>query len=356
MERQTIQIKVRDGYELWLGRGLLDALGTAVRTVSRGERVAVITDSHVAPLYLDRAVKSLQEAGFRTASFVLEAGEAQKTVENVSAVWSFLAEQEWTRRDLIVALGGGVVGDLSGFAAGCYQRGISVVQVPTTLLAAVDASVGGKTAVNLNQGKNLVGVFHQPALVLCDPDCFATLSEHSVRDGMAEAIKTAIVGDAGLFSLLETGEADDVDIIDRCVRFKAKIVSVDETEQGIRVCLNLGHTFGHAIERVSRFSVSHGHAVAVGIAWMANYAAARGILSQTDAERIHAVLERNGLPTDGAWDSEQLIGAIRADKKRSGDLIRLVLPTAIGAWTTECVPLSALHAVLGLAREGMNGH
>ena len=291
-------------------------------------------------------------AGFQVTSFVFTAGEARQCADTYMKLLTFLARNHLTRTDAIVALGGGVVGDLAGFAAATNLRGIRFVQVPTTLLAAVDSSVGGKTAIDLPEGKNLVGAFWQPSLVLCDTACLDTLPKATFRDGCAEVIKYGILFDRDFFDYLSgTGmEFDREYVIERCVAMKRDVVDRDEFDVGTRKLLNLGHTIGHSVEANSRFTLSHGQSVAIGTAIVARAAAAKGILSREDCGRILKTLRAYGLPVETSDDPEILAGIALSDKKRSGSTLDLIVPEAIGSCKVLPVPVSD---VLAWIQEGM---
>jgi len=263
---KSICVKASNEYQVMIGRGLLPMLGEQIASVCKPQTVAIISDSTVWPLYGETAAKSIENAGFTVISFVFPAGEASKNGETYLQALNFLAEAKVTRTDCIVALGGGVVGDLAGFTAATYLRGVSYIQVPTTLLAAVDSSVGGKTAIDLPAGKNLCGAFYQPRLVLCDTDTLSTLPQDIFRDGCAEVIKYGILYDPVLFGHLEkTGlNFDREAVITRCVELKRDVVAEDEFDTGARMKLNLGHTIGHGVEARSNFSLSHGKSVSIG--------------------------------------------------------------------------------------------
>ncbi len=344
MEPFVIPVRVREGYDVIIGNGLLQDSGMRLRAALGDCRVAIITDSNVARIYLEPLRQSLRAAGFDAPAYVFPAGEANKRMGTLAELLEFLAEHHLTRKDCVVALGGGVTGDMAGFAAGCYLRGVRYVQIPTTLLAAVDSSVGGKTAVDLSAGKNLAGLFHQPSLVLCDTAAFDTLEENEFANGLAEAIKTAILDDEALFALLEAGNArgNITDIVKQCVAFKARIVEADETETGIRKTLNLGHTAGHAIERCSDFTIPHGHAVAAGLAIIARAAERLGWAQAPIAQRIEAALIKNNLPTTSGYSPEALAEAALSDKKRAGGRITLVVPRRIGACDLIDIPVEQL--------------
>ena len=351
---QTVAVRVDPAYAVSIGGGLLPRCGALLSPVIGACRAAVIADSTVAPLYLDTVIGSLHQAGFSVCSHCYPAGEASKNLSTLSDLLEFLAAEHLTRTDCVIALGGGVCGDMAGFAAGCYLRSVRLVQLPTTLLAAVDSSVGGKTAVDLRAGKNLAGVFLQPAAVLCDTDCLKTLPSAVFADGAAEAVKTGVLADEGLFALLAGGGLRDhlPEIIARCVTYKAGVVERDEREQGERRLLNLGHTAGHAIEKCSGYAVSHGRAVAMGTVLIARAAERLGWSEEPCAERIAAVLRDCGLPTETTFSAAELADAALADKKRSGGDITLVIPRRIGSCCLKKLPVTELRAVFAAGLEG----
>lgn len=314
----------------------------------------IVSDSNVAPLYLLKVKKSLAEAGFFTQTHVVPAGEESKSVAVLGELLEAFAEAHLTRTDLAVALGGGVIGDLTGFAAGCYLRGIRFVQIPTTLLAAVDASVGGKTAVNLAHGKNLAGLFHQPIGVYCDVDTLQTLPEHEIADGAAEAIKHGILDDPALFDIYENGNPAEKyeEIIVRSVIYKSRIVMEDPNEKGVRKMLNLGHTPAHAIERLSNFAISHGHAVAIGLAIVARASVRRGILDSDESARIINTIRRSGLPVFCPYSAADMATVAALDKKAAASDITVILPEKIGQCRMEKMPLSELEALFTDGLEG----
>ena len=351
---QTIQVHTAPAYEVSIGGGLLHTCGQRLREVLAPCRVAVITDSTVAPLYLKTVTGSLEGAGFTVCSYIFPAGEGSKNFTTLSAILEFLAEQHLTRTDCVAALGGGVTGDMAGFAAACYLRGIRCVQLPTTLLSAVDSSVGGKTAIDLKAGKNLAGAFLQPAAVLCDTDCLRSLPPEVFADGAAEAIKTGVLDDESLFALFEDGTltAAPEEVIARCVGYKAGVVERDEKEQGERRLLNLGHTVGHAIEKCSGYAIPHGHAVAAGLAIIARSAEALGWTEAPIAGRIAACLAKNDLLTGTAYSAQALADAALADKKRAGGDITLVMPKRIGVCELKKVPVTELLPIIAAGLEG----
>ena len=344
----TIEVNASKHYTVEIGSGLLPGLGPRIAALGGAQRVCIVSDSNVWPLYGAAADASLHAAGLETCAFVFPAGESSKNGATYLELLNFLAENHLSRSDILVALGGGVVGDLTGFAAATYQRGIRFVQVPTTLLAAVDSSVGGKTAIDLPAGKNLAGAFCQPSLVLCDIDCLSTLPEDIFRDGCAEVIKTAILFDEKLFmELVRDGlNFDREAVIAACVRHKRDIVVADEFDRGQRNLLNLGHTFGHAVEKLSDFTLSHGKAVAIGTAMAARAAVSQGLADQGTATRIMWLLERFGLPIFTHHSAEALANAALSDKKRAGDTVKLILPKAVGECAIVPTPVSQLESII----------
>ncbi len=341
---KTIAIAASEAYEVRIGRGLLDRCGEMIRAISDASAVMIVSDDRVDPLYGDRTAASLQAAGFRVERFVFPHGEAHKTVETWHQLLERLCACHITRTDLIVALGGGVVGDLAGFAAATYQRGIRYIQLPTTLLAMVDSSVGGKTAVDLDGGKNMVGSFHQPALVLCDPDTLSTLPEEEYRCGCAEIIKYAMIGSRDFFRRLKDRPVREQyeEVITTCVEMKRRYVLEDEFDTGLRMMLNFGHTFGHAAEACSHFGILHGQGVAIGMSIICRAACARGVFSPEDRDALLALLRLYGLPTEASWPAEDMARAAGSDKKATGSAVRLIVPEAIGTCRIEKVPSAEL--------------
>ena len=345
---RTIPVKTNPAYAVTIGPGLLRDCGPRLRELLPPCHMAVVTDSTVGPLYLETVTESLKAAGFAVSAYAFPAGEGSKNLSTLSDILEFLAGERLTRSDCLIALGGGVAGDMAGFAAACYLRGIRCVQLPTTLLSAVDSSVGGKTAIDLKAGKNLAGAFLQPAAVLCDTDCLGTLPPAVFADGAAEAIKTGVLCDETLFALFEDGtlKADPAEVIARCVAYKAGVVERDEKEQGERKLLNLGHTVGHAIEKCSGYTIPHGHAVAAGLAMIARAAERLGWTEEPLAARICACLAKNALPVSAEYAPEALAEAALADKKRSGDAITIVVPRKIGLCELKKMPVAELLPVI----------
>jgi len=329
-------------YSIRIGSHLLDRVGQEARSLGLGRRCALITDDRVGPLYAARVEQSLAQAGFESTTMTVSAGEKSKRLEIVARGYAQLARHRLERKSFVVALGGGVVGDLAGFIAATYLRGLGFVQLPTSLLAQVDSSVGGKVGVNLPAGKNLVGAFHQPRLVLCDQDVFATLPRREFSAGLAEVIKYGIIYDAGFFrrlerdldNLLALDAATLAAVVARCCAIKAEVVGQDETETGLRAILNFGHTIGHAFEAVARYGrYLHGEAIAIGQVAAARLSQQRSGLSESDVRRIQVLLERAGLPTEAsanAREVDRLLAAMRLDKKVSDGQIKFVLARKIG--------------------------
>ncbi|MFA5658512.1 MAG: 3-dehydroquinate synthase, partial [Oscillospiraceae bacterium] len=277
---KTLTVRVKPEYEIYIGSGVLKSCGEIIAKKVKGKKAVIVTDDIVSDLYAKSVALSLNEQGVKTDIFVFENGEHSKSHEILIKLYDYLSEKQMTRSDFLVALGGGVVGDLTGFAAATYLRGLEVVQLPTTLLAMTDSSIGGKTAVNIKSGKNLVGAFKQPACVICDTNTLKTLSDEIFTDGMSEVIKYGMIKDAALFELLNK-KADDTDIeqvILKCAEIKKTVVESDEFDKGERMLLNFGHTLGHAIEKYYNYNgISHGKAVAVGMCMMSYYTEKAGL-------------------------------------------------------------------------------
>ena len=348
--RVSLPARAPHGYDVTVGFGLRHSAGERITAVHSPCRALLLTDDTVEALYAADVTASLSAAGFSVVPHVIPHGEASKSGENLLALLEKMASEQLTRADLLVALGGGVVGDLGGFAAAVYQRGIPFIQMPTTLLAMVDASVGGKTAIDLAAGKNLCGAFHQPSLVICDTACLDTLPPAVFADGMAEVIKYAFINDAVLYGLLRAGDPDMAEVIRLCVEDKRALVEADETDKGVRQLLNLGHTVGHAVEACSGYAVSHGSAVAVGMAVMTRAAERSGICAAGTAEALLALLETYGLSAECPFTPEQLYAAALSDKKRAGGFLTLVVPYGVADARLVTVPVDALE---GYIRAGL---
>ena len=337
MKQLTVPLPGRE-YDILMERGLLDQAGPRCRAVlKKASRLAVVTDSQVGPLYAGRLTASLEEAGFTVRTFVVPAGESSKCAARLSELWEGFMEFGLTRTDAVVALGGGVVGDLAGFAAATVLRGVDFVQIPTTLLAQVDSSVGGKVAIDLAAGKNLAGAFWQPRLVLMDPDVLDTLPLHVFLEGMAEVVKYGCIRDAAFFDFLAARPsrsalmADIEHILYTCCDIKRGVVERDERDTGERMLLNFGHTLGHAYELAGNYARwSHGDAVAAGMCAAARLGERLGITPAGTADRLERVLAALGLPTRIVCAPEQYAAAIGLDKKGSGHTISVILLEEIG--------------------------
>lgn len=339
----TISVKSQRAYDILIEDGILAEAGRLARERLGGNTAAIITDETVDSLYGEQLFDALSAAQYRVIKFVVPCGEASKSAANYIALLSFLAASHFTRSDVIFALGGGVAGDLAGFAAATYQRGVSYVQIPTTLLAMVDSSVGGKTAIDLPEGKNLAGAFWQPGLVICDPSLLNTLAEDELRNGLAEVAKYAILSGGSLLAALENPAAlPFLDIITLCVSIKRDIVEQDERESGVRKQLNLGHTVGHAVEQLSDYGISHGFAVSIGTAVIARAAEKHGMCSAEACADILSLLRSLSLPIDTDFTAAEISAAAAADKKRSGDYLSLIVPRAVGDCVIHDIPVSKL--------------
>lgn len=337
MRELTVALPGRE-YNIKIEKGLLDRAGACCREVlPKARRMAVVTDSNVAPLYLQRVQNSLKLAGFAVEGIVVPAGESSKSMEMLGQLYDQMLAFGLSRTDAVVALGGGVVGDLAGFAAATLLRGVDYVQIPTTLLAQVDSSVGGKVAIDLPAGKNLAGAFWQPKLVLMDPECLNTLSDKVFADGMAEVIKYGCIRDGALFDLLRQwgGRAGVMEHIEQvlhtCCDIKRRVVLNDERDTGERMVLNFGHTVGHAFELAGHYEDwSHGQAVAVGMLWAAALGERLAVTPEGTGEAIRRALETYALPTEIPCPWDTMVEAIGLDKKRAGESISFVLLTAPG--------------------------
>ena len=349
----TIRIQTSRPYDVHIGEGLLRQAGELLEGCIKPCKVALISDAQVYALYGQSVCASLLQSGYEVCVHTFPPGEASKSIMQLESIWSFLSQNGVTRQDLIVALGGGVTGDLAGFAAACYQRGIPFVQMPTTLLSAVDSSVGGKTAVNLPEGKNQVGAFWQPALVLCDCDTFQTLSKADFASGAAECIKHGMLCDAAYYRELESGAlwTQTPRLAARSVEIKASYVIGDEQDKGKRNNLNFGHTPAHGIELLSGFTIPHGHAVAMGMRIMTRAAERMGICQEGTASRLAKALDTYGLLRSVPYTAKDIASAAYADKKRMGDIITLIVPEKIGACTQLPVALEQVESIFALGME-----
>ncbi len=354
---QTVHVHTasRD-YDVLVGDNLLAQTGALVRKAGAFDAAFVVSDTNVAPLYLDRVRTSLETAGFATQSAVVEAGERHKNLATFGTILEGMARAGLTRDSVVIALGGGVVGDMAGFAAASYMRGIQVIQVPTTLLSMVDSSVGGKTAIDLSCGKNLVGAFLQPTLVIADVSCLMTLEHEVFVDGLGEIVKHGVLADEELFDQLthsplrqDSDPSYLVHVVARNVSIKRDVVGADEQEHGVRQTLNLGHTIGHAIEAASGYTLGHGHCVAAGLCCVSRAAEKLGWAPAGMSARIDACVTAQGLPTTTDISTGELFAQATHDKKRHGSGVNLVVPTGIGSVEMRHVSLDELAQIIELS-------
>ncbi|MBE9236349.1 3-dehydroquinate synthase [Anabaena aphanizomenioides LEGE 00250] len=349
-----------NSYEITVAPGSLDQLGEQMTGLKLGKKVLLVSNPMIFKHYGERAIASLKNAGFDVVHYNLPPGERYKTLNSIQKIYDVALEHRLERSSTMVALGGGVVGDMTGFAAATWLRGINVVQVPTSLLAMVDSSVGGKTGVNHPQGKNLIGAFHQPSLVLIDPEVLKTLPAAEFRAGMAEVIKYGVIWDAELFTQLEASKhldqlryvkSDLINyILTHSCQAKADVVSQDEKESGLRAILNYGHTIGHAVESLTNYRLlKHGEAVGIGMIAAGEIAVKLGLWQKADIERQNALMKKAGLPTKlpAGLDIAAIIDALQLDKKVKSGKVQFVLPTQIGAVkVTDEVPTDTIRQVL----------
>lgn len=345
---KKITVSAGTPYDVLVERGILKQSGSIIRELTKAESAVIVTDSNVDVLYSSTVAASLAAQGFRVTKFVFPAGEASKCASTLLSLYSFLCEQEITRSDLLIALGGGVVGDLTGFAAATFLRGMQYVQIPTSLLAQVDSSVGGKTAIDLPEGKNLVGAFKQPIVVLCDPDVLSTLPKEFLSDGMGEVVKYGMIRDAKLFDLLCSCTLDNVqehfdEIIPACVSIKRDVVEEDPYDKGLRMILNFGHTLGHAIEAYYHYETyTHGCAVGAGMCLMTKYCG-----TPEEYTRLRDCVAAYGMPTEVDAPVSELLRLCGHDKKRAGSKLRYIVCPVVGDCEIRTVTLEEFHRQFG---------
>lgn len=321
---KIVTVNASTRYNVVIGKNILDSVGEKIKEIIAPSKCAIITDDVVDGLYSDRVIKSLEACGFTTVKFVFKNGEESKNIKTYGDALEFLAQNELTRTDLIVALGGGVVGDMAGFLAGTYLRGIKYVQIPTTLLAGIDSSVGGKTAIDLSHGKNLAGVFYQPSLVVCDVDTFSTLPCDVFEGGMGEVAKYVVL-DKKIYSLIKGGNYNIEDLVYLAVDYKRQIVEADEFEGGKRKLLNFGHTPAHGIERLSEYKIPHGIAVAMGVRIILEKSLKHGYITESDFDDINSVVDLCVSKRQNPYQLEDIATACLTDKKRKGDYISFMM-------------------------------
>ncbi len=348
---KRIKVKTSREYEVIVGAGALSCLTEELSRLFRGKRILVVTDDIVRPLHAD-AVMSRLPLNSDTYLFTLAHGEENKSIDTAVSILTYMTQHSFDRDDLVIALGGGVTGDITAFAASVYMRGIDFINIPTTLLSQVDSSVGGKTGVDFLGSKNIIGTFYQPRLVICDTDCLKTLPREIFSDGCAEVIKYAFINDAPLLEMIEDGIEKNIEkIVFRCVGNKNQIVSRDEFDRGERALLNFGHTVGHAVEALSEYKISHGKAVAIGMAVITRACERDGSCEAGTYDRLIRSLTANGLPSATERTPRELIDTIRHDKKKSGDGITVIVPTALAKTKTQKMSFDALEALIKGATE-----
>lgn len=335
-------------YPITIRSGLLDQVGEKLAAIGAAKKAMVITDTNVSPLYLSRVLKSLYAAGLKTASCEIDAGEEHKTMHSLNKIYTALFMADITRSDVVLVLGGGVVGDMVGFAAATYLRGIRLIQVPTSLMAQVDSAIGGKTAIDMPFGKNMVGAFYQPHAVLIDPKTLQTLPRAELNNGISEIIKYGCIRDLQLFERMESKALDLEWAVNCCVDIKVKVVKNDEKDTGERMHLNFGHSVGHALERITHYQLlRHGEAVAIGQVVACRIGERLGITPVGTSERVKKLLEAYQLPTHFSdCTSEEVMHAMKADKKRIGEKLHLVLLKEIGEAVTYPIALETLQNIL----------
>ncbi len=349
---KIVKVNASKNYEVIIDNDLLDKAGEYIRQRAGGRIAAVITDDIVDGLYYERVHKSLEVNDYQVIKFVFNNGESSKNATNYIKILEFLASNKLSRSDVVVALGGGVVGDLAGFVSATYLRGIKFVQIPTTLLAAVDSSVGGKTAIDLEAGKNLAGAFYQPQVVLCDYSTLDTLPIEVFNDGCAEVIKYGVIASEELFDKCFDGIKENIeDIIYECVKIKRDIVSEDEFDTGKRQLLNYGHTIGHGIEACSNYEITHGKAVAIGMMLITKASVKLGICDEKVLKRLEKLIKLCGLPYDTHYGVSELYEIMLSDKKVDGTMINLVVPIRIGEAELKKVSTEEMRDILSKGLE-----
>ncbi len=343
---KKVNVNTSRPYEVRVGQGLLKNIAREISTVKKPGKCIIVSDNNVFSLYGEAVKSSLTEAGYTVYEAVFPHGEDSKNMETALSLLTTFFEAGLTRSDFAIALGGGIVGDICGFVSSIYLRGIDFIQIPTTLLAAIDSSVGGKTGVNTDYGKNLVGAFHQPILVVCDTDTFETLPFDIYTAGICEALKYGVICDKELFDAI--GKVDIVDTVCRCVQIKADIVANDEFDHGERQLLNLGHTLGHSIEALSDFKISHGHAVGLGMLIISRACEKQGLCENGVSDKIEEALESFDINTDISYSPKELATYAMTDKKRKGDKITLVIPEKLGNCGLHTISTDKLEEFISL--------
>lgn len=332
---KRITVNTSKQYDVLLGSGLIRQLPALLAPVCEGRKIGIITDDTVEGLYANNVAQDLAAAGYQVSTFAFPHGEGSKHIGTLSDILEYFAERHFTRKDVFLSIGGGVVGDITGLAAALYMRGIQFIQVPTTLLSMVDASVGGKTAVDLKAGKNLIGAFWQPSMVVADTQVIAYLPDGIFAEGMAEVIKSDLIANAGIVKWVQEGTVKShlEETIESCIQMKRKVVEQDEYEtKGLRKVLNMGHTVAHAIEKLSGYEVSHGIAVATGLVWEAKISSYLGLCAPGLVDEIRQAVDAFGLYYDVPYAVEAMVEAMKSDKKNDDSRIDFVFPITYGKW------------------------
>ena len=341
---KTIHVDASVQYDVLIAEGLLKEAGKKIKNLGNVEHAVIVSDDNVFPIYGETIKTQLESENIRAEIFVFAHGEQSKSLTVYGQLMEYLCSCHLTRNDILIALGGGVTGDLTGFAAATYQRGIRFVQIPTTLLAAVDSSVGGKTAVNLSGGKNQAGCFYQPSLVLCDSKTLDTLPEEEFASGSAEVIKYGMIGDSDFLEKLGRKPIREwlPEVIAVCVAMKRDVVMKDEFDKGDRMLLNFGHTLGHGVEKCSNYSVAHGKAVAMGMAVITKAAEELGFCEKGTYDKLVSILEKYQLPVSIPYSLEDMLEAARSDKKNAGSMLRLIVPERAGICKIKSISMEEL--------------
>lgn len=340
-----ININTEKQYNIEIKKHLLDEVGVKLLSFKRLSKVCIITDINVHKLYTKQLTDNLANTGFEVHKIVFDSGESTKSFEHLQQIVNYLADEGFTKSDLLIALGGGVIGDITGFAASIYQRGMDYIQIPTTLLSAVDSSVGGKTAIDLHAGKNLVGTFWQPTAVYFDTATLETLPKKELQNGLSEIIKAGVILDKSILEILDNNKPANLgmvleELIIKSIEVKKKIIEIDERESGIRQVLNLGHTIGHAIEKCSNFNISHGQAVAIGLFAMTRIGESKGWSNEHMSDFLAKIYEKYQFDLSCPFTYKQLAKAAYADKKRHGEIITLAIPKVLGQCTLKDIHYS----------------
>ena len=343
----TITLNVSKKIDIYIESGILASLTSIIDKYSKTNRVVLITDDNVKKLYTDKLAQDMVASGYDTHILSIGEGEKSKNLDNVSSIYYELNKLSFNRYDMIIAVGGGVVGDIAGFVAATYMRGIAYIQVPTTLLAQIDSSIGGKTGVNLSSGKNLIGSIYQPKAIIIDPEVLSSLSINNMNDGLGEAIKYGMIADKTILELLKSGLNDNklIDIISKCVKIKVDVVRADEFEGGLRMILNFGHTFGHAIEKCMNYiGITHGQAVCIGMVYATKIGEKMGITVQGTAKELVNLLEQYNLPIENGIGKDIILNAIKSDKKMKNNSVNFVFITDVEKPIIKAICIEELEA------------